>query len=679
MTMSARTSIMPGRWRLVAPAALATLPARSLWRVRSAPAARRLVALAILLTSLLAPAVGRAGAAGPPALTTLQPGGFRTIHQELQINVVFVGYRPGAGPREIDEAAFRAQLPRGYNTINRIPSFYSLFYTGRTSDAGVTFDYRYDVHYADATFEAAFFAYLASIATPQPLTILQDFYNTQQARALTIGQNENSWIDAPSVERWLAANAGPRLGVDTTRYTVFLVNWYGRPDFRFHVYTKIGEPDPDTGYDFGLIRHSRKLIAWGGTPPDDAETGLGALHRIWFYDLSAGPEYNTANYDVDDADLDGDGVLDYRMPPVWEYGNSKATYRPFTDLSGDLGKVVRYVALDLLFTASPLYKPALSPPALPAALQLDLNVYQADPGVDGRRFLTPGYLLAKEGKLRPDNTLTAEVKELPFAAQAARVYGCWLANVSCYGQGALNYPFADLYLYHQNQLPQLLEGDADYEVPIFLYNLPDAMAPPFSGYADLNYRDGTQTFIYVFNSPASVQLGQGFTEVVIHEVGHHLGLSHPHDGYDAATGNDFGPTGPLYFAWSGDETNTIMNYLRVNFDFSQFDRDNMDRWLTAAYLNQANALLPRILASPRAGQAGALLTSADGQAAAALAAYDWMDYRAAARQALGAYNDVLRAAALAGVQVEPEAWQADYKAFGKSFKFVDPLDRLGAP
>ncbi|HEX6737489.1 MAG TPA: hypothetical protein VF310_04350 [Vicinamibacteria bacterium] len=653
--MTARTSTLPGRWRLVA--------------------------LAVLLTSLLAPAVGRAGAAGPPALTTLQPGGFRTIHQDLRVNVVFVGYRPGAGPRDIDEAAFRAQLPRGYNTINRIPSYYSLFYGGRTSDAGVTFDYRYDVRYADAAFDDAFFGYLASIAVADPnpsqRTFYQDLYNAQQARALDVGQSH--WIDAPSVERWLAANAGARLGVDTAQYTVFLVNWYGRPDFRFHVYTKIGEPDPDTGYDFGLIRHSRKLIAWGGTPPDDAETGLGALHRIWFYDLSAGPEYNTANYDVDDADLDGDGVLDYRMPPVWEYGSGKATYRPFTDLSGDLGKVVRYVALDLLFTASPLYKPALSPPALPAALQFDLNVYQADPGVDGRRFLTPGYLLAKESKLRPDNTLTAEVKVLPFAAQAANVYGCWLANVSCYGQGALNYPFADLYLYHRNQLPQLLEGDADYEVPIFLYSLPDALAPPLSGYADLNYRDGTQTFIYVFNSPASVQLGQGFTEVVIHEVGHHLGLSHPHDGYDAAPGNDFGPTGPLYFAWSGDETNTIMNYLRVNFDFSQFDRDNMDRWLTAAYLNQANALLPRILASPRAAQAGALLTSADGQAAAALAAYDRMDYRAAARLAKGAYDDVSAAAAQLGLKVEPEAWQADYKAFGKSFKFVDPLDRLGAP
>ena len=44
----------------------------------------------------------------------------------------------------------------------------------------------------------------------------------------------------------------------------------------------------------------------------------------------------------------------YRMPPVWEYGNLTG-YRPFDDLSGDLAKVTRYVAIDLLFTTSPLY------------------------------------------------------------------------------------------------------------------------------------------------------------------------------------------------------------------------------------------------------------------------------------------------------------------------------------
>ena len=109
--------------------------------------------------------------------------------------------------------------------------------------------------------------------------------------------------------------------------------------------------------NFAIERDSRKLIAWGGTTPDDEETGLGSLHRIWFYDLSAGPEGWTDNWNVDDD-------YGYRMPPVWEYGNM-AGYRPFDNLSGDLGKVTRYVGIDLLFTTSPLYKPAISPPRYP--------------------------------------------------------------------------------------------------------------------------------------------------------------------------------------------------------------------------------------------------------------------------------------------------------------------------
>ena len=125
------------------------------------------------------------------------------------------------------------------------------------------------------------------------------------------------------------------------------------------------------------------MIAWGGTPRR-RETGFGA-HRTWFYDLSAGPEGWTDNWNVDDADLDGNGDVDYRMPPVWEYGNTSG-YRPFDDLSGDLAKVVRYVAIDLLFTTSPLYDPGLAAQA-PAALKLDINMFQADPASNGTVYL----------------------------------------------------------------------------------------------------------------------------------------------------------------------------------------------------------------------------------------------------------------------------------------------------
>ena len=51
-------------------------------------------------------------------------------------------------------------------------------------------------------------------------------------------------------------------------------------------------------------------------------------------------------------------------------------------------------------------------------------------------------------------------------------------------------------------------------------------------------------------------------------------MSHPHDGFDWETGVDYEPTGPFFLAWAGDEHNSIMSYIDLNWDFSQFDRDN---------------------------------------------------------------------------------------------------------
>jgi hypothetical protein len=485
---------------------------------------------------------------------------------------------------------------------------------------------------------------------------------------------QNYWISAPAVEQWLAKNAEPALGVDTQQYTIFFVNWYGRDDFKFHVYTKIGEPDPDTGYDFGQNRDSRKIIAWGGTTPDDEETGLGSLHRIWFYDLSAGPESWTDNWNVDDADLDGNGVTDYRMPPVWEYGNMNA-YRPFDDLSGDLGKVARFVAINLLFTTSPLYKPAISAPDLPETIQVDINLYQIDPSFDARTLFMPDLISGELAEILSLNTVSTELSETPFKSRARDVYYCFIFGPSCYGNRLYGINFGDLFLYHGDKLISFLEGDADYEVPLFAYY----DAEPFAaggllGFADDDWATGTQSYVFAFDDPGLVSLGYGFSSTIIHETGHHIGLSHPHDGFDYEANLDYGPGDDFLFAWSGDESNTIMAYTDLNWDFSQFDRDNMNRYMTSIYINQANSLLAKIYASPKAGQAAGLLTSADAHAAAALAAYQAMDYANAAFHAKLAYRDVLTAAARLQIPVEPQSWQADYKSKGASYMFVDSVD-----
>lgn len=632
---------------------------------------KRLSLLPLLLLALLiVPALVLARSAEPPALETLEPGGFQEISQDLDINVVFVGYEPGAGDRQLDESAFLDELPDTYRPVNRFPSFYK-----GNEFVGLTFNYDYNLIYADSDFEDEFFGYLSSIATPQPLTLYQELYNTQASRSLDV--TENYWIDAPSVEQWLADHAGNMLGVDTTEYTIFYINWYDRADFKHHVYTKTDEPDPDTGFNFGEVLHSRKLIAWGGTTPDDEENGLGSLHRIWFYDLSAGPEAWTDNWDVDNPDLDGNGADEYRMPPVWEYGTPGPL--PLGTLSGDLGKVTRYVALDLLFTTSPLYKVAISPPDLPGEVQVDINAFSYFDDVDVTALHDTDLIGTELGEVQPTVNYDVELQTHRLTRRLNEVANCFFIGAfaggdSCYGQRLFNIAFGDLFLYFDDHLLQYIQGDGEYEVPVFAFYSSSDLNPGLLGFADDNWTDGTQSYVFSFDTPLLQSFGYGFSTTTIHEVGHHIGLSHPHDGYDYEADVDFGPSDEFYFAWSGDESNSMMSYIDLNWDFSQFDRDNMARFQTSAYLNQANVILADIYASPRAGQVADLLISADGHAAAALTEYQAMEYQSAAAHAQLAYGDVLAAAAQIRVPVEPQAWQADYKAKGASSMFVDEAD-----
>ena len=610
-----------------------------------------------------------------PTLSTLAPGKKQELNQKLRINVVFVGYEKGTGPRDINEAKFREQLSSSYRTVNRYPKFYGL-----PAELGVNFTYDYNLVYADSEYENRFFGFLKSQAKPASLTLFQQAYNKQayppegpDATNISRRISSSVAIDAPTTEKWLANNAPA--GVNTTEYTVYFINWYGRSDYQDHVYTKLGEPDPDTGTDFGT-RSSRKLIAWGGTRAEDEETGAGQKQnaRVWFHDLSAGPESWTSNWDITNADVDGNGVTDDRLPPVWEYGSTKATYRPFNDLSGDLGKVTRYAAVNLLFTASPLYKPAISPPALPRSINLDVTIYQGESGFDARTILNKDLFVKEVGELQPDTQFSADIDEAAFSGRAADIYLCYINGASCFGNSIDKSGYGDLFKYHQNHLMQFLEGDADYELPIFAYHTGEYPIP-FLGVADDNYVDGTQSFVFGADNRAT-RASYGLTTTLIHEVGHHLGMSHPHDGYDYESDTDYGGSDEFAYANVADEVNSMMSYIDLNWDFSQFDLDNMNRYLTSVYLNQANSLLEKLATSKKASRVSLALVAADASARSALSAYGQMNYVAAVTAAHRAYFGVLDAATQAGIKIEPQGWPADYKAKSKNSKFVDTVSYL---
>lgn len=620
----------------------------------------RFAALALAVLAVSSCNLGNRG------FQAFSPGKSVEIGQDLTINIVFVGYKQGGGAQQINLDEFRKILPSNYSTVNRIPTFYK---KPAKELSGNSFTYKYNIKFASQGFEDAFFARLNELAQPKPLTLYQESYNCQadlavdpcpgDATNISKKITENYWIDAFQTEKWLVDNAG-QLGIDPKNYTIFFINWYGRPDFKHHVYVKADEPDPDTGFNFGELLSSRKMSAWGGSTPDDLQgpaASLSKTARVWFHDLSAGPEAQSDNWDLTRADLDGDGKTDYRMPPVWEYGSTKTTYRPFNNLSGDLGRITRYVAINLLFTPSPIYRVAITPHQMPDDLLLNVNFYN-DPaaGDQGQSLFKPDLAVQLLKVLQPLNNFTATVRELTYDAQAQCAFESYFTKDPCYPAYALSAQNpgsgADVFIDNLLEMkqPGFFRGGADYEVPVFAYNVAGDI--PYLGLADDDWRSGTQSLVYAADNPLA-KSRYGYTTTITHEVGHHTALSHPHDGYDWASSKDYGPSNEFYYAWLGDMSNSVMSYIDLTAEFGQFNRDAMNRYLVAAYLNQGNAILQTMIDAKKldASAIPAALRDADGQMAEALKSYRAMDYEAALQKAKGAYGAVVSAALAAGVSI----------------------------
>jgi hypothetical protein len=222
--------------------------------------------------------------AATSSFTTFVPGAPASISETVPVSIVLVGFGV-SGPQGIDVGRLKTGLPSSGAPLVRA----GMLWYGLIEPLGIQWHYTYHVVSATADFQSALWRELESLAQPAALTTYQTTYNAQRTRALDI--TDNAEIDARTIERWLSANAGPMLGVDTSQDTIFYINWFGQPGFRFHVYN-LPLHDPDTGFDFGA-RDKNKLRAFGGSPDVPSSGGAG---RVWFYDLSAGPDWATISW-----------------------------------------------------------------------------------------------------------------------------------------------------------------------------------------------------------------------------------------------------------------------------------------------------------------------------------------------------------------------------------------------
>ncbi len=562
----------------------------------------------------------------------LQPGAFVTYTQTIPVNLVFVGYE-NLNQRDLLDA-----LPATYEPIVRVPKFYGL--NGR--QMGLHFDFKYRTINADIKFEDRFFNYLKESGHHGPLTAFQQAYNDQDKNVLDV-KGPVLYIDAPSVETWLVSNSGA-LAIDPRQsYTVYFINWYDRKDFKFHVYSKADEPEP--GSDTSrAITDSQFMIGWGGTSS-----------KSWFLDLSAGPEFSSTNWVVDTPDLDGDGVEDYRIPPVWEY--TQHGYRSRPRLDDDLGLVTRYAAINLLFTSSPIYDPLVTAPDVGGKKVVHIELFEDDPDSHGVDFISTNTVFRELERLEPYYDWQVRLERNnpidPQAQRAFQIFSGVLQEDDCWNE--IGVPFAELFCFFQANYDQYIPayGPHDSVGVSFAFNTTKEALGNIAGlvgFADDDWTTGTQTYNYLFSVEAYRTAGYGLTSATIHEFGHHIGISHPHDGYDFEQDIDYGPGGEFYFAWLSDESSTVMNYMGLNNGFSEFDRANMYRYEFAGYLNWSNALLGDILASPNAQREQNLLRQADRLAKKAQRHFAAWEYVAAADNARQAYERLLKAAERLGVE-----------------------------
>ncbi|MFC6617040.1 hypothetical protein [Deinococcus radiophilus] len=431
------------------------------------------------------------------------------------------------------------------------------------------------------------------------------------------------------------------------------MNWYGRPDFRFHSYVKQSEAETDTGFEFGK-RDSRRLIAWGGGYQNKAEP-----QRLWFYDLSANPDPWTNSYDVVNPDVDGDGRADVRHPPIWEYGTRRNNLGFGRFVSPDLANTVRYTAINLLFTPSPIYRAELTPPEMPDEIELRLNVDSGAEAAAVERVLKPALVQNRVAVLNPFAKFSTVVDRETLQGDLRDVYDCFFVIDA---EDICSPEFGDttgepLFRYNLQDLREDAANAPDnkYVLPSYLFN---DDADPTGGLLGIAYDDsetGTQSFVYSFTSPNLAGL-YGLTDTTVHEIGHHMSLSHPHDGYDSERDLSYGASGPFLYVNSGDQSASIMSYIDLTFTFGQFNLDSQYRYLTAAYLNNTGAILDIARYEGKMPKVAPTAIKADDLFAQAKAEYAKMNYFQAAKLGDQAYRMVLNEVQANGVEIEGYKW-----------------------
>jgi hypothetical protein len=467
--------------------------------------------------------------------------------------------------------------------------------------------------------------------------------------------------DANSVEDWLWAHGQDIGGYPEDGWTIIIVNlpelpsvsWADVQTFKrsngdqlpksMPHYYGISHTDVDLGYK---SRYRDFMNAWGGH------------HRLWFIDLSAGPVFNSEWEDLPLQVVLGDNKL---------------------DVSSTFGKkwITEYLA-DYIWQATLnfiapqfVYYPQYSP-----NYQIDVFILDdRDPAEKGiipiQGTVNKDMVASAFRDLVPYSTVTVNLSFPKVTQQLHELIRSHYKYTDSWIQGNIfaspeRYGVVDLRPIYQYMLenmasfdPKAHMGPDTITIPVFAFALSGETYFTYTYKWSIGKTDwetgallGIALKECVFISynqweftrgdqvdPPQPGKGEGFTQTIIHEVGHEFGLMHPHE---------YGDIGDFIFS--------PMGYFTDDYKFGQIDKDAIQR----AHVDQVYMVTQLFLAEAGGNpEVTGLVSQARDKLAEVDSAYSRMEYGNAFEPALEAYSLAKQASPRSVVPQETEGQLGD--------------------
>jgi hypothetical protein len=519
----------------------------------------------------------------------------------------------------------------------------SVFASG--NNTGEVFYPQYTVVKASSGFKQSLVGYLNSIqrsvsgSNPWFHQYNQDKKNADYCTTDPVTVNYVVY-DANSVEEWLWTHSQDLGGFTPNGWTIVVsylpelpsltikdykafqsTNGRTLPTSQPHYYG-ISRVDSDLGY---RPRYRDFMDAWGG------QKG-----RMWFVDLSAGPVWNSRWDDLPLQIALGDNNIDL---------TSAFGKQWLTEYVSDYA----WQATDNFIAPQFVYYPTYRPNYQVDVFILDDRNAVEKSAIPIQRTVDKGPIVAALQDLVPYSKVSVNINfpdisstldqtlKASYKFEDSWTMGTDFCAPERYGVEDVRpaYKYVMDHLGDFEQKPYLSGGTMTIPVFAFAFSGETYFTYSYKWYlGKTNYENGAllgiamdQAVLISYNqyeftygdhvTPAQSGKGEGFTETIIHEVGHEFGLMHPHQ---------FGDIGDFIFS--------AMGYFTNDYKFGQIDKDAIQR----AHVDQLYFATQKMLAqvpSSSASQIQAQLAEVDS-------AYSKMDYVGAMQKVLPAYQSAQR-------------------------------------